>query len=69
MFSCKTFGADTERIWRPGTFVLSRHGLRKCAGCLSLSASVGSSNLPESVLIDLEKGFDSANRKLLLTKL
>lgn len=35
----------------------------------SLSASVGSSNLTESVLIDLGKGFDSENCKLLLTKL
>jgi len=58
-----------EGMWRPGTFVLSCHGLGKCAGCLSLSASVGSSNVTESVLIDLGKGFDSANRRLLLVKL
>lgn len=35
----------------------------------SVSASVGSGNLTESVLIDLGKGFDSGNCKLLLTKL
>lgn len=58
-----------ERIWRPGTFILSRHGLSKCAGFFSLSTSVGSSNLTESALIDLGKVFDSANRELLLTKL
>lgn len=51
------------------TSVLSHHSLGEFAGCLSLSASVGSDNLTESVLIDLGKGFDSANHKLLLMKL
>lgn len=57
------------RIWKPGTFILSDHDLSKFSGSLSLSSSVGSSNLTESVLIDLGKGFDSANCKLLLMKL
>lgn len=54
------------RIWKAGTFVLSQHNLSKCVSSLSLSSS---SNLTESVLIDLGKGFDSANCKLLLVKL
>lgn len=49
--------------------ILSHHSPGEFAGCLSVSASVRSNNLTESVLIDLGKGFDSANHKLLLMKL
>lgn len=66
--SWKTFSAGPEGICRLGE-LFSPVTARVDLLVASLSASVGSGNLTESVLIDLGKGFDSGNCKLLLTKL